>query len=216
MLLLATAVAARIGDADVAAHQVAYNIWSLLALALDTVAIAAQAITGRQLGAGDVAGVRAATRRMVQWGLAAGLVFGLVIVGAGWALPPLFTADPAVRHLIAAVLVVVGLLQPVAGVVFVLGGVLIGAGDGRYLAWAGLLTLLAFLPAALAVLALRAGLVGLWAAIGAWMVARLVALTVRARGDRWLVTGAGLTVPCRSVTAGRASAPVDVGDDACR
>jgi Na+-driven multidrug efflux pump len=74
--------------------------------------------------------------------------------------------------------------------VFVLDGVLIGAGDGRYLAWAGAWTLVAYLPLAFLVWWAGAGLVWLWWAFGGFMVARLVTLLVRERGDRWLVTGA--------------------------
>jgi len=185
-----TAVAAYLGTAEVAAHQVAFAIWSLLALALDAVAIAGQAIVGRYLGASDVAGTRAATRRMIEWSVAAGFVFGVVIAVGRWAYIPLFTNDQAVQQLLASVLLLVAVLQPLNGAIFALDGVLIGAGDGRYLAWAGLGTMLVFLPAAWAVLALDAGLLGLWAALGLFMLARLVTLAPRARGDAWLVTGA--------------------------
>lgn len=190
VLVLAAAVAARLGDADLAAYQVAFAIWSLLALALDAVAIAGQAIVGRYLGAGDRAGARAATHRMLGWGVAAGSVGGLLVVALRPAYVPLLTPDPAVQTLLAAALVVVAVLQPVAGLVFVYDGVLIGAGDGRYLAVAGVLTLVAFLPAAAAVLALGAGLVALWGALGVFMLARLALLWLRGRGEAWLVTGA--------------------------
>ncbi len=189
-LVVMTAVAARIGDSAIAAHQVAFAVWTLLQFALDAVAIAGQAITGRALGAGDVAGARAATRRMVQWGVLAGVAAGLLLAVVSGVLPALFTGSSDVRGLITRVLLVVALLQPVAGVVFVLDGVLIGAGDGRYLARAGVVTLIAFLPAAYAVLATHAGLVALWAAYGVFMTARLVVLATRARGPAWLVTGA--------------------------
>ena len=192
VLVAAAAVATRLGDAEIAAHQVVFNVWTMLALALDAIAIAGQAITGRSLGAGDVEGTRAATRRMVEWGVAAGVVLGLCVLLAAPVLPGLFTADPAVRELIGATLVVVAALQPVGGPVFVLDGVLIGAGDARFLARAGVITMLAFLPAAGAVLALDGGLVALWLAFGVFMIARLVVLTWRARGDGWLVTGAAL------------------------
>jgi Na+-driven multidrug efflux pump len=103
---------------------------------------------------------------------------------------PTFATESRVRGLIAGALVVAAVLQPVAGVVFVLDGVLIGAGDGRYLAVAGLGTLAVFAPAAALVLARDAGLVGLWLALGVFMLARLGFLSARARGTRWLVTGA--------------------------
>jgi putative MATE family efflux protein len=188
-LLAATYVAAAAGTVAVAAHQVAFTIWTLLALALDAVAIAGQAIVGRSLGAGDAAGARAATRRMMQWGLVSGVVLAVVIITLRAAFVPLFTEDADVRALLSSVLVVAALLQPVCGVVFALDGVLIGAGDGRYLALAGVLTLAAFLPLAVLVRVTDAGLVALWWAFGGFMVARLVTLLWRERTEKWLLTG---------------------------
>lgn len=190
VLVVATLVATRMGDAEIAAHHVAFQVWVLLAFALDAIAIAGQAITGRYLGAGDAAGARAATGRMIRWGIGSGVVLALLVLAARPWLPVLFSADPEVRSLLLAALLVVAALQPVAGPVFVLDGVLIGAGDMRFLAVAGVLTTAAFLPAAWAVHAFGGGLVALWLAIGVWMVARLLTLGWRARGDAWLVTGA--------------------------
>jgi Na+-driven multidrug efflux pump len=104
--------------------------------------------------------------------------------------PDEFAVTPAVASLLLAVLLVVALQQPVAGVVFVLDGVLIGAGDQNYLALAGLATMAVFAVAALAVHVAGGGLVALWLAYSLWMAARFVTLTVRARGTAWLVTGA--------------------------
>jgi putative MATE family efflux protein len=190
VLVVGTAVAARMGDAQIAAHQIASNVWNLLAFALDAIAIAGQAITGRYLGADDVAGARAATRRMVEWGVACGVLFGALVLAARPWLPAVFTSDAGVRSQLLAALVVVALLEPVAGVVFVLDGVLIGAGDQAYLAVVGVVQTLAFLPAAWLVLVHGGGLVALWLAIGVWMAARLITLGLRARQDAWLVTGA--------------------------
>jgi len=189
-LLVATYVATAQDDVALASHQVAFAVWNLLALALDALAIAGQAIIGRYLGASDVVGARAATRRMIEWGVLGGVLAGLLVVVARPAYVPLFSTDPDVRRLLASVLIVVGVMQPVAGIVFVLDGVLIGAGDGRYLAAAGILTLVVFLPCAGLVLATGAGLAALWWSIGALMVARLATLVYRARADAWLVTGA--------------------------
>jgi len=185
-----TAVAARQSDDAIAAHQIAFRLWTLLALALDAIAIAGQAITGRYLGAGDAAGARAATGRMVGWGALYGAGCGLLVLLLRPVLPGLFAASPAVRSLLLAVLLVVAAQQPVAGVVFVLDGVLIGAGDQNYLAVAGVITLAVFLPAAALVLVLHGGLVALWLAYGLWLLARFVTLVLRARGRGWLVTGA--------------------------
>jgi putative MATE family efflux protein len=195
VLLVATAVAAVQGAPALAAHQVTATVWTLLALALDALAIAGQALTGVALGAGDVTGARAATRRMVQWGIGAGVVLGAVLLVTRGLLAPLFTIDPQVREAMTAALVVAAVMQPLAGYVFVLDGVLIGAGDGRYLAWAGIVQLVAFVPLAVAIGRLgphgTAGLVLLWLAFaGGWMASRAVLLGVRAHGDAWMVTGA--------------------------
>jgi putative MATE family efflux protein len=188
VILVATAVATRMGPPELAAYAVAVQVWTLLAFALDAIAIAGQAITGRALGAGDVAATRAATRRMVWWGLWSGVALGALVLLARPLVPPLFAADPEVTAHLLAVLWPVALFQPICGVVFVLDGVLIGAGDQRYLAWAGVWTTLAYLPAAY--LASGYDVVVLWCALGVWMLARLVTLTRRANGTAWLVTGA--------------------------
>jgi putative MATE family efflux protein len=188
-LVIVTAIAARQGNAAIAANQVAFRIWNLLALALDAIAIAGQAITGRHLGGGDVAAARAATNRMIAWGAAYGVTFGLAVLAVRPFLPGLFDVAPDVRRLLLAVLFIVAAVQPVSGVVFVLDGVLIGAGDQNYLALAGLGTLAVF-GVAVTVLVPGRGLIALWVAFTAWMLARLVTLALRARSSRWLVTGA--------------------------
>lgn len=190
VLLATTAVAARQGDVAIAAHQIAARLWTLLAFALDAIAIAGQVIIGRYLGAGDIAGAKAATRRMTGWGAVYGTIFACVVLAARPLIPGLFGATPQVRALLLAVLLVVALQQPAGGVVFVLDGVLIGAGDQRYLAVAGLITLAVFLPAVALVWAYHGGLVALWLAYSLWLAARFCTLTLRARGDAWLVTGA--------------------------
>ncbi|HXH81049.1 MATE family efflux transporter [Nocardioides sp.] len=186
----AVTIAGRDAEIDLATHQIAITLWTFLAFALDALAIAAQAITGRALGAGDVDGTRRLTRRMVQWGWGAGVASGLLLAGAAPFLGPLFSPDPDVQRLLVPVLLVAALGQPIAGVVFVLDGVLIGAGDGRYLAWAGLGVLAIYTPVALLTAVGPGGLVSVWVAMTAvFMGARFVLLTRRARGDAWLVTG---------------------------
>jgi putative MATE family efflux protein len=181
-------------EVDLATHQLAMTLWTFLAFVLDAIAIAAQAITGRYLGAGDVAGTRTVTSRMVRWGVVAGAVTALLLAVASPVLGALFTDDPAVQDLLVPVLLVAALGQPIAGVVFVLDGVLIGAGDGAYLARGGLVTLAVYAPLALATGLLGAGLVWIWVTFSAvFMGARLAVLLHRARGDAWLVTGIGAT-----------------------
>lgn len=190
--LLATGDGAGEQDAvDLATHQLAMTLWTFLAFVLDAIAIAAQALTGRALGAGDTAGTRALTRRMVQWGVAGGVVTGLLLAALSPVLGQLFTSDPAVRDLLVPVLIAAALAQPIAGVVFVLDGVLIGAGDGAYLARGGLLVLLVYAPVALLAAGVLGSLVWLWAAFGlVFMGMRCIVLVHRARGDAWMVTGA--------------------------
>ncbi|MBS2940254.1 MATE family efflux transporter [Nocardioides sp. J2M5] len=196
-LLVGTYAVTRAGghdvDVNVATHQVAITLWSFLAFALDAIAIAAQALTGRALGEGDTATTRRLTRRMVQWGWGSGLVAGLALAAASPFVGALFTSDPEVRAALVPVLLVAAVGQPLAGLVFVLDGVLIGAGDGTFLAWAGLVVLGAYAPAALLAATLPHGLVMVWVAMTVvFMGARGALLSWRARGDAWLVTGATL------------------------
>jgi putative MATE family efflux protein len=190
VFIVITAIAAHQGNAAIAAHQIAIRLWTLIAFALDAIAIAGQAITGRYLGAGDVAGARAATNRMIGWGVLYGVVFGVLLIAAIPVLPSLFAAAPGVRRLLVAVLLVAAAQQPVAGVVFVLDGVLIGAGDQDYLALAGLAAGAVFAIGAVIVVLQHGGLVALWLAFSGWLLARFCTLVLRARGSQWLVTGA--------------------------
>ncbi len=190
VLLIATGVASTMPSTSLAAQQIAVTVVSALTFALDAIAIAGQALTGRYLGAEDVAAARRSTRRMVWWGLLTGGVAGAALLVVSPWLPWAFTSDAAVREAAVGALVVAALVQPVSGVVFVLDGVLIGAGDGRYLAWAGVITLVAYVPCALAVLVAGGGLTWLWIAYGAWILARAATLVHRERGDAWLITGA--------------------------
>jgi Na+-driven multidrug efflux pump len=131
---------------------------------------------------------------MIGWGVVSGVVTGVLLAATAPLLGPLFTPDPAVQDLLWPVLLVAAAFQPVAGLVFVLDGVLIGAGDGRYLAWGGLLVLAVFAPVALLVASLATaptGLLWLWVVFGAlFMGSRGVVLVHRARGTRWMVPGA--------------------------
>jgi putative MATE family efflux protein len=184
-----TIVASHIGAVSLAAHQVVNSLWLFLAFALDAIAIAAQAIIGRYLGAAQAGTVRALTAMMVRWGVWFGLVLAVLILIARPWIGAVFTPDPAVREQIEAVLIVVALLQPISGVVFVLDGVLIGAGDTRYLALAGTLVTCAYLPFAIWVDIAGGSLVWLWAAYGISMLGRGLVLALRARSTGWIRLG---------------------------
>ena len=192
-LLVMTYGAVTLGATATATQQVAMTLWTFLAFTLDAIAIAAQAITGRFLGAGDLELTRQVTERMVRWGLLSGVATGIGLAAAAPFLGPLFSSDPAVHDLLVPVLLVAAVFQPVAGVVFVLDGVLIGAGDGRYLAWAGAAVLAAFTPLAWlsVILPDHDAMLWLWAAFGAGFIGtRAVVLVRRSRGDLWMVPGA--------------------------
>lgn len=193
-ILLTVVVATNLGPVPLAAHQVVSAVWGLAAFTLDALAIAAQALVGHALGASDVPLVRALLRRTLQWGVGAGAVLGLALGGLAWLYVPLFTSSQDVQHAASAALVVAGVAMPMAGWTFVLDGVLIGAGDGRFLAWAGIGTFVVYVPCALAVPhggSSAADLAWLWVAFaGVFMLARAVTTGLRARGTRWMVTGA--------------------------
>ncbi len=208
VLLMTTWVAAGLGDVPLASHQVAVTIWTSLTFALDALAIAGQALTGKALGAGDIRSAREATATMVRWGLVSGAVLGGALLAGHQVIPAGFSSDPAVQQALAMALIVVALSQPISGVAFVLDGVLIGAGDGRWLAFAQVAMLVAYLPMLFGVYAVAPGwversdpvltdsaeadaLMLLWVAFTGFMVVRTVLLVWRSRTDAWLVTGAG-------------------------
>ncbi|MFC8849342.1 MULTISPECIES: MATE family efflux transporter [unclassified Micromonospora] len=189
--LSATAVAARFGAAAVGGHQIAVQLWFFTALVLDALAIAAQALVGAALGAGDAAGARALARRMALLGAVCGVAFAVLIaVGAG-VVPGLFSSDAQVREQATVAWPWLVALQPVGGVVFALDGVLIGAGDVRYLRN---LTIVAafggFLPAIWLAYAFDLGLGGIWAGLTLFVLLRLAALLLRLRSGGWAVVGA--------------------------
>ena len=219
--ILATVWAATaLGEVSLAAHQVVNALWTFAAFALDALAVAAQALIGTALGQAqredtdsavpdtealteEEAGTAAATagwsidellKRMLAWGAGTGALIGLLmVVGAAW-LPRAFTSDSGVIAAATPTLLVAASAQPLAGVVFLLDGVLMGAGDGRYLARAGLVTLVPYVPLALLIGGgvlpgsdgATSGLVLLWVAF-AWvfMTARGATTYLRARGTAW-------------------------------
>ena len=187
----ASAVAARIGDTSLAAHQIAMNLFTFIALVLDAIAIAAQVLVGRALGAGDAAGARAVALRTIAWSLAAGVAFAAVLVALRDLLPRAFTDDPAVIGRAHAIWLLLALMQPLAAVVFALDGVLIGAGDSRYLAVSMLVGGIGvYVPIALLALALGWGITGVWLGLLAFTGARALTLGPRFARGRWAVTGA--------------------------
>ncbi|HEY2704533.1 MAG TPA: MATE family efflux transporter [Candidatus Dormibacteraeota bacterium] len=187
---VATAVAAHMGPVIVAAHQIAIQLWTFLAFSLDALAIAAQALVGTAVGAGDVAAARALAGRLIRWGLGAGAVLSVLLVAGAGVIPRLFTPDPAVLGAVGGAWWFLALMQPAAAVVFVLDGVLIGAGDTAYLAAVTTAAGLAvYLPLALLAGAAGLGLGGIWFGLTCFVLARLAACLVRMRGTGWLRRG---------------------------
>jgi len=194
--LVASAVIARIGQASLGAHQIAFQLFFFIALVLDAIAIAGQVIVGRLLGAADTDGAYAAARRMIGWSVLAGGAFSLALLTLAGVLPSAFTDDPAVIERAATIWLLFALMQPICGAVFALDGILIGAGDARFLKWSMVFSALCvFVPIALASLAFGWGMVGVWWGLVALMAARLLTCGVRFLRGRWLVTGATAGAP---------------------
>jgi putative MATE family efflux protein len=188
--LSAAGVASRMGTAQIGAHQIGLQLWELTALLLDSFAIAAQSLVGAALGGADVAAAQSMAWRVAKYGLWAGVAFA-VLFAAGWAVvPEVFTSSEAVRaqaHLLWPWFV--GML-PLAGVVFALDGVLIGAGDVGFLRTITLIAALAvFAPLNLAALHFGWGIGGVWAGLSAFIAVRFVGMVLRTRGGRWAVAG---------------------------
>jgi putative MATE family efflux protein len=187
--LLAGVVVARLGDAELGAYQISFQLWLFLALVLDAIAIAGQIIVGRELGAGRPERAYAASMRMIALSAATGVLFGSALLALSDVLPRLFTSDPEVLAQCALLWPFFALMQPLNGAVFALDGILIGASDGPYIAGSMVVALAACgLSLALAVAA-GWGVRGVWAALGVLIVARLATMGARFVRRRWLVTG---------------------------
>lgn len=194
-LLATVAVATGIGTSELAGWQIVFTIFSAAAFALDALAIAAQALIGKELGAGDEQQVHRVLQRTVAWGVWFGVIVGGVIAALSGVLGIVFTGDAGIAALVQPALLVLAVAQPIAGVVFVLDGVLMGADDARYLAVAGGLNLVPFLPALWIIAATgvdgTAGLIWLAVAFfGVYLLARLATLGWRVRSGRWVAAGA--------------------------
>ena len=195
-MLLAVYVATALGAPQLAAFQIVLTLFATLAFALDALAIAAQALVGRYLGAGELERVRAVRRRCLQWGVQAGMLLGALVLACSAVLGRAFTPAAEVLALLPPSLALLGVSVPLGAVVWVLDGVLIGAGDFRYLAGAGVVNLAVFAPLAWAVrLAMPPGAAGLGWLVAAFVLgflgARAVTLGLRMRHDRWMVAGTG-------------------------
>jgi putative MATE family efflux protein len=188
--LVASAVLARTSPTALGAHQIAFQLWVFLALVLDALAIAAQVMVGRMLGAHDAAGARAASRRIIGWSVVVGAAFAVVLLALGDLVPRAFTDDPEVVEQAHKVWPLFAAMLPANGAVFALDGILIGAGDTRFLMWGMLAAAAVYVPVALLALANDWGIVGVWFGLLGLIAMRLVTCGVRFAGSRWALTGA--------------------------
>jgi putative MATE family efflux protein len=187
--LLAGAVVARFGDAELGAYQISFQLFLALALALDAIAIAGQILVGRELGAGRPDRAYEASVRMITLSVATGVLFAVGLLALADVLPRLFSSDEAVLAECAALWPIFALLQPVSGAVFALDGILIGASDGPYIAAS---MVVAFAACAIGLtFAVEGdwGVRGVWAALAALILVRAATMGARFARRRWLVTG---------------------------
>ncbi|HEX4470379.1 MAG TPA: MATE family efflux transporter [Nocardioides sp.] len=190
--LVAAGVAARMGAAQIAAHQIGMQLWEFTALLLDSFAIAAQSLVGAALGAGDARVARRLAGQVARWSAGAGSAFALVYAAGWWLVPRLFTSSSAVQHQAHVLWPWFVVMLPAAGIVFGLDGVLIGAGDVAFLRTITIVAALGgFVPLTLAASYWDWGIGGVWAGLTAFIVVRLVGMVWRARTDHWVVLGSG-------------------------
>ncbi len=190
--MVAAGVAARMGTAQIAAHQIGMQLWEFTALLLDSFAIAAQSLVGAALGASDARAARQLAGQVARWSAGAGGVFAVLYAAGWWVVPRLFTSSPAVWHQAHLLWPWFVVMLPAAGIVFGLDGVLIGAGDVAFLRTITIIAALGgFVPLTLAAAYWDWGIGGVWAGLTAFIVVRLVGMVWRARTDRWLVLGSG-------------------------
>ncbi|WFP26794.1 MATE family efflux transporter [Gordonia hongkongensis] len=187
----AAAVAARFGVAQVAAHQLVLQLWEFMALFLDSVAIAAQALVGAALGAGRLSAADSVARRVTAVSVVAATAMAALFAAGATLIPRIFTSDAAVLDAVGVPWwFFVGML-PIAGVVFALDGVLLGSGDAAFLRTATLAgALIGFLPLIWLSLVFDWGLAGVWSGLVVFMLVRLATVVWRIRSGRWRRAGA--------------------------
>ena len=186
----ALSVASRTSTDAVGAHQIVLQLWSFLALVLDSLAIAAQSLVGAALGAGRDDEAKSLAWQVTRYGLVFGIALSVVFAALYSVLPRVFTSAPGVLAEIPHAWWLFVLLQPIAGVVFALDGVLLGAGDAKFLRTATVVSaLVGFVPLVWLSLAFHWGLLGIWTGLSTFMVFRLVAVVLRTKSGRWAVTG---------------------------
>jgi putative MATE family efflux protein len=189
----ATAVAAHTSAAAAGAHQIVLQLWMFVALVLDCLAIAAQSLIGAALGAGDARGARELAWRITGYGTVLGVVFSGVFAALAGVLPGVFTSDGSVLAEVPHAWWFFVVMQIMAGTLFALDGIFLGAGDAGFMRNATIISaVLGYLPLTWAALAFSWGLSGIWAGLTLFVLIRLVLAAGRLRSGRWAVTGAVL------------------------
>ncbi len=187
--VVATAMAARLGNVDVAAHEIGFQAWFFLSMSMDAIAIAAQAITGNLLGAGNAHEARQMGRRAIIWSTGLGCFIGSILAIFHLSFAEIFSEDTAVVELAGFLLLHVAAMAPLSGVAFALDGILIGAGDQRFLAKAMSFSAVISVPLMLLSLAFGLGIGWIWGSIWILMLTRSTTLYIRFRSDKWQKLG---------------------------
>ncbi|MDX6227945.1 MAG: hypothetical protein QOI76_1335 [Frankiales bacterium] len=188
--MIAAGVAGRMGAAELAAHQIGMQLWNFVALLLDSFAIAAQALVGASLGAGDAAVARATAWRVSRYGLIAGLAFAFLAAVGWYGIPLAFTADHGVQHQAHLLWPWLVAMMPVGGVLFALDGVLLGAGDNGFMRTVTVLSaVFGYIPLALCALHFGWGIGGVWAGLASFIGLRFLGMAWRTSRGKWVVVG---------------------------
>ena len=189
-LLAAASVAGRIGVVALAAHQLMLQLWNFLTLVLDSLAIAAQTLTGSALGRGGAKEARAVGLKVLKYSMIFAVALSAVFAVFAVPIQSIFTSDPdVVDTLRVPWFLLIGMIL-VGGAVFALDGVLLGAADAAFLRNLTLFSLLGVaLPIILASGAFGWGLTGIWVGQLGQVVARLIGVAWRFRSMRWAVSG---------------------------
>lgn len=191
--LSAAAVASRFGAASVAANQVVLHMWNLVSLTLDSLAIAAQTLVGAALGRSDIGGATRLGWRLTIWSTVFAVVLAAAFAGGYSVIPSLFTTDGSVIESMHSIWWIFVVIVPIAGVVFALDGVLLGAGDAAFLRSATLVcALVGFLPSIWMALAFDWGLRGIWFGLGIFVTLRMIAVLGRTLSGKWALVGADI------------------------
>jgi len=182
--IVATSMAARLGNVDVAAHEVGFQAWFFLAMSMD-----AKAIIGNLLGAGKAQEARRMGQRAIIWSTGIGVFTGSFLAIIHTPFAKIFSEDTAVIELASFLLLHVAAMAPLSGVAFALDGILIGAGDQRFLAKSMTLSAIISIPLMFVTVAVGLGLGWIWGAIWILMTVRSITLYIRFRSDKWLKVG---------------------------